>query len=410
MIKKVIKSVLIVFMLFLFTSMRLTQAEETTYYFDDMYPQVLNTRNTLTTTDFQIMKIKNMLLHDAHQLSVGAINKVLKILTCAAYHHEYRNILTIVDYSLPSDQKRLWIFDLHEMKRLFNTYVSHGIKSGVFLSGNFSNKYDSKASSLGVYKTDKSYYGRHGLSLKLDGLENGFNDHADGRAIVMHGGWYVDEPFIKKYGRAGRSWGCPAVPEALIKPIIDTIKENSLFIAYYPSETWLTKSKFLSCQSYAGGPTDQDDAPISLISEVEERDKILFADVHRNNRFTDSAPVVVMPAEAYERIFQSRAPLSRMLRRQIDNHEYIALSSDDVQKLITNRASSQTTEETNIYFVIANIKMVRGYYATEMKLVNLGHILDIQQNMQNKSYTVRFSQNHEIDLRASDQFIRWIGL
>ena len=107
-----------------------------------------------------------------------------------------------------------------EKKLLFHTYVSHGITSGTLLTNYFSNKYNSKASSIGVYKTEKAYYGREGLSLRLDGLDRSFNDNASNRSVVMHGGWYVDEHFIKKYGRPGRSWGCPALPLNFINPLL----------------------------------------------------------------------------------------------------------------------------------------------------------------------------------------------
>ena len=188
------------------------------------------------------------LLHrEAPTLSAGVIDKLLTALTCTSDKYiGNKSIVTIIDYSLPSSEKRLWVFDLHQQKLLFHTYVSHGIKSGALLSTYFSNKYDSKASSIGVYTTEKAYYGRHGVSLKLDGLDQGFNDNAANRAVVMHGGWYVEDDFIKKYGRPGRSWGCPAVPDHLIKPIVDVIKDDSLFVIYYPSDAWFVKSKFLT--------------------------------------------------------------------------------------------------------------------------------------------------------------------
>jgi hypothetical protein len=149
----------------------------------------------------ELSDINNMLQKEANTLNASVIQKVLTTLKCSLeYNVNHNNILTIIDYSLPSSEKRLWVFDLKEKKLLFHTYVSHGIKSGTLLSNYFSNKYNSKASSIGVYKTNKTYYGRDGLSLRLDGLDSGFNDNASNRYVVMHGGWYVNEPFIKKYG------------------------------------------------------------------------------------------------------------------------------------------------------------------------------------------------------------------
>jgi len=216
--------------------------------------QVFNKASALVTAEYEYAQIsskplddiKEMLQSEAPGLSTGVINKVLTSLSCASeFNVEHNNILTIIDYSLPSSEKRLWIFDIKQKKLLFNTYVSHGIKSGARLTKYFSNKYDSKASSIGVYKTEKTYYGRDGLSLRLSGLDKGFNDNASNRYVVMHGGWYVAENFIKKYGRAGRSWGCPAIPENLTAPIINTIKDQSFFVIYYPVITGFQNQSFL---------------------------------------------------------------------------------------------------------------------------------------------------------------------
>jgi hypothetical protein len=152
----------------------------------------------------ELNQIKNMLEEKTYALNTSVINKVLTTLKCATQYNVARNnILTIIDYSLPSNEKRLWVFDLNQKKLLYNTYVSHGIRSGTLLTNYFSNKNNSKASSLGVYKTNKAYYGREGLSLRLDGLERNFNDNASIRSVVMHGGWYVEENFIKRYRRPG---------------------------------------------------------------------------------------------------------------------------------------------------------------------------------------------------------------
>ncbi len=154
--------------------------------------------------------------------------------------------LTIIDYSLPDNKKRLWVIDVLSKKVLFNSLVAHGKGSGDLVPKHFSNSPQSHMSSLGLFLTDYTYHGQNGYSLRLQGLEKGFNDMAFSRAIVMHGGWYVSEAMAQQ-GRIGRSWGCPAVPKQMVKPIVDTIKNGNLVFAYYPDNHWLKQSKFLHC-------------------------------------------------------------------------------------------------------------------------------------------------------------------
>ncbi|MBA2652500.1 MAG: murein L,D-transpeptidase catalytic domain family protein [Tatlockia sp.] len=355
-------------------------------------------------------EIQKMLQDQGGSLNQAVIEKVLKSIKCTnEYKIQHNHILTVIDYSLPSSDKRLWVFDLNEKKLLFHTYVSHGIKSGTLESKFFSNKFNSKSSSIGVFKTDKPYYGRHGLSLQLQGLESGFNDNAASRAVVMHGGWYVDEAFIQKYGRAGRSWGCPALPENLTTAIINTIKDDSLFVVYYPSDAWFVKSKFLNCDNLS--PTRYSAKTTSELKpageEIEKREDVLFAKVIKNK----AEPIVTISVADYTRLFHTIAPLGRMLRRQINNTEYIALSNTEFESL----ASTHNVDDLNsINFVIPVIKMVRGYYETQMHIVNLGKIKEIRWNLADsnpgKSYTVDFESNPSIQLRPTNQFIRWLGL
>lgn len=353
--------------------------------------------------------INAMLQKESATLNIAVINKVMTSLQCVLEKNiEHTNILTVIDYSLPSSEKRLWVFDLNEKKLLYNTYVSHGIKSGTLVSKFFSNKNDSKATSIGVYKTEKTYYGRDGLSLRLTGLDNGFNDNASNRYIVMHGGWYVSEQFIKKYGRAGRSWGCPAVPENLKEGIINTIKDSSLFVAYYPNDNWFSKSKFLNCHKLSpvpGAALLTQDAKFIPV-ENEAREKILFSDLKLNNKREETDPILVMSADKYAQVFHSRPPVERMLRRQINNMEYIALSNNEFKNIIA------ANNLNDIDFVVPVIKMVRGYYETQMQIVNYGKILDakITPNSQDESFTVRTEKKQTINLKPTDRFIRWVGL
>jgi hypothetical protein len=156
-----------------------------------------------------------------------------------------RPILTIADLSQASSQKRLYVIDLVSRKLLFHTYVAHGRNSGQLVAMKFSNTNSSYQSSLGFYQTLGTYQGKHGLSLQLKGLEQGFNDNAFTRAIVMHGADYVCEDFIRNTGRLGRSQGCPAVSNAESKPIIEAIKGGSCLFIYSPDPTYLKGSTFL---------------------------------------------------------------------------------------------------------------------------------------------------------------------
>jgi hypothetical protein len=154
--------------------------------------------------------------------------------------------LTIIDYSKPSTERRLWVVDMRSNKVLFNTWVTHGKNSGDVMATSFSNEPGSLKSSIGVFLTKDPYTGGNGYSLRLVGLEQGINDNALRRSIVVHGAWYADPNVIKTYGQIGRSWGCPAVSPGMIRPLINAIKDNSLVVVYYPDRNWLTHSSFLA--------------------------------------------------------------------------------------------------------------------------------------------------------------------
>lgn len=153
--------------------------------------------------------------------------------------------LTIIDYSKPSTEKRLWVLDLEKLKVSYHTLVAHGKNSGDLMATDFSNQMHSAASSLGVFMTGETYRGRHGYSLRLHGLEKGFNDRAYDRDVVIHSAPYVSKEFVKRTGRLGRSQGCPALSLEETPAIIDKIKNGSLIFAYYPDRTWLSQSKFI---------------------------------------------------------------------------------------------------------------------------------------------------------------------
>lgn len=157
-----------------------------------------------------------------------------------------KNILTIIDLSLASTEKRLWVIDMDNRKILFNDLVAHGKNSGDNLAGRFSNQRNSNMSSLGFYITGSTYSGCHGLSLLLDGKDKDYNNNARDRAIVVHGAAYVSNEYIKKYGRIGRSFGCPALSLESYQSIINAISGGSCMFIYYPDEDFIKKSNVLN--------------------------------------------------------------------------------------------------------------------------------------------------------------------
>lgn len=169
-------------------------------------------------------------LHLKTKLNLSIFKKALE---GKRKHCKYTNLISIIDFTQPSTSKRFFLIDLRKRKILYHTYVAHGKNSGENYATKFSNKEDSHMSSIGFYKTGSTYYGKHGYSLRLHGLEEGLNDNAFKRAIVIHGADYVSEDFIKKQGRLGRSHGCPALPKGLVKNIITITKGGSCLYIHY---------------------------------------------------------------------------------------------------------------------------------------------------------------------------------
>ncbi|MDR5892413.1 murein L,D-transpeptidase catalytic domain family protein [Halomonas mongoliensis] len=211
-----------------------TQAPAGTFLAQALHPEVLKGQ----TLDQRLTR-----------LAPGADPQVLSLaanaLACADPDAER---LAVIDYSLPSSEPRLWVFDLPRNELLFEELVSHGRGSGDAMATTFSNIPESYQSSLGLFRTMNTYYGRNGYSLRLEGLENGINDLAYQRAIVIHGADYVSESFIEQTGRLGRSHGCPAVSRDVTYPLIDSIKEEQYLFVYYPDQEWLESSAFLACE------------------------------------------------------------------------------------------------------------------------------------------------------------------
>lgn len=163
-----------------------------------------------------------------------------------------RSVLTIIDYSLPSAQRRLWVIDMLRRQVLHHELVAHGEGSGSGpMAKAFSNQVGSHQSSLGLYRTDEIYHGQFGYSLRLSGLEPAINDKARERAIVVHGADNVSDSVAARWGMVGRSWGCPALPVSTAPRIIDSIAGGSALFVYYPDDQWLRGSRYLNC---AHGP------------------------------------------------------------------------------------------------------------------------------------------------------------
>ncbi len=156
------------------------------------------------------------------------------------------NVISICDFSQSSRSRRLYVVDLENKKILVNTYVAHGRRSGGEYAKSFSNNRSSHKSSLGFYITDDTYVGKHGLALKIHGLEKGFNDKADRRNIVVHGSKYVGEDYLKTNRINGRSFGCPAIPLNDVDDVIDNIKGGSCLFIFYPAKKYLLGSKILN--------------------------------------------------------------------------------------------------------------------------------------------------------------------
>ena len=188
------------------------------------------------------------LLKQAPGLQANVLRMALDATDCAAEKGlvQRRDLITVIDYSLPSTQPRLFVFDLDSRKLLFRELVAHGKNSGGNLANFFSNSPGTLATSLGLFVTAGTYFGSNGYSLRLKGLEEGVNDMALDRAIVMHGASYVSRAAIRALGRLGRSWGCPAVRKEIAEKMINTLRGGSPIFAYYPDDRWLASSEFLA--------------------------------------------------------------------------------------------------------------------------------------------------------------------
>ncbi|WP_313142389.1 murein L,D-transpeptidase catalytic domain family protein [Stenotrophomonas sp.] len=207
---------------------------------------------TASTDDLTALLARTAPNADRHVLKLAAT-----ALRCALQRPELgikAERLGVIDYSRPSTEQRLWVFDLARQRLLFEEWVAHGRNSGGNRTEHFSNRDGSFMSSIGAFTAQETYMGGNGYSLRLDGLEPGFNDKARDRAIVIHGAPYVNPTMARLQGRLGRSLGCPAVRLSVSRPLIDSLRGGTLVFAYYPDPQWLQHSQLLSPQcGEAGG-------------------------------------------------------------------------------------------------------------------------------------------------------------
>lgn len=216
---------------------------------DNIMPEIKDSTEVVIDNDEAF--VNN--LYDSLDLDQVGLKKEVLNYAYEGYHRllekgliKHPGILTVVDFSQSSKNKRLYLIDMDNYMLLMNTYVAHGKNSGEEFATHFSNKPESLQSSLGFYVTRSTYNGKHGLSLRMEGLEKGFNDNAMERAIVLHGSAYSDANFVRSRGYLGRSWGCPAVPENKKTEIINLIKEGTCLFIYHPTESYLHGSTLLN--------------------------------------------------------------------------------------------------------------------------------------------------------------------
>jgi hypothetical protein len=201
-------------------------------------PSVVPAPAPLPDTQFSIfLKLAPRLSPQALETALTALRRLQ-----ASGAHVRSDVLTIIDYTKPSTERRLWVFDLAHSRVLFEEMTAHGKNSGDILAVRFSNAPNSLMTSLGAFLTGDTYIGKHGLSLRLQGLEKGINDNSMERAIVIHAAGYVSDAIAKGKGRIGRSWGCPAVRPEVAHRLIQTLLGGSLVLAYYPDRSWLETS------------------------------------------------------------------------------------------------------------------------------------------------------------------------
>ena len=193
--------------------------------------------------------LTDKLLRAAPGINKQALQHAVAAMQCAVNNGaEPAQRLAVIDYSQPSSARRLWVFDLQRNRLLLRDFVAHGRMSGENYAERFSNRVGSYQTSLGLFRTEESYQGKHGYSLRMDGLEPGVNDRARERAIVIHAAAYVDPRLVRTQGRIGRSLGCPAVRPEVGRMVVDQLKGGQYLFAWHPDRRWLPNNHYLNCK------------------------------------------------------------------------------------------------------------------------------------------------------------------
>ena len=236
----------------LFTSFLLLPVVKAGPHFTKAVVHTTTTANTTALSEKEKVETAANAIYDSLELDEIGLNRTAMIY---AYEGQQKlekegkisneDVLTVCDFSQPSDKKRMYIIDVKNYRVLLNTYVAHGKNSGVEYAERFSNRPESLQSSLGFYVTKQTYFGKHGLSLRLSGLEKGINDKAEARAVVVHGASYIGSQRLSA-PYMGRSFGCPAVPQQLASKVINLIKDGSALFIYHPSQKYLQGSTILN--------------------------------------------------------------------------------------------------------------------------------------------------------------------
>jgi hypothetical protein len=205
---------------------------------------------------------------DVQGLSPQVLAMALDAVACARSRgiSGREDLLTIIDYTLPSTEPRLWVLDLERGEVLFHELVAHGAGTGDNYATRFSNVKDSRQTSLGLFRTGGTYEGGNGYSLKLEGLDKGINDRAEERHIVMHGAWYVSEDHVRQQGRLGRSWGCPALSQEIAPTVIDTIKGGSFVFSYSGNDESFQSYRQASSRTCGGNAAPVTPGTVSTVS------------------------------------------------------------------------------------------------------------------------------------------------
>ena len=218
-------------------------------------PEINTTVSAAAKKAFEVKMViqQALTLYDSMKLDQSGLNQKAFEYAWRGYHNLLKtgqlkktDVLTVCDFTQKSSNKRMYVIDVAHKKLLFNTYVSHGMNSGVEYATSFSNRANSFKSSLGFFVTSKTYFGRNGLSLKVKGLEKGYNDLASKRHIVLHGSDYITPQYLKDNGEMGRSLGCAAMPNVLTPKIIKSIKNGSCLFIYHPTVKYLTHSSVIN--------------------------------------------------------------------------------------------------------------------------------------------------------------------